>query len=334
MKKIVLLLLTILTVNTFANDYKIFDPKRDSIWLPYTYVINGTFDVIQNPYWFSQDDYSKKMTEAWNRVREPDRNIKRDGGYKKLIQDEVFSSRVVPNIGLHFIGGSYDTVHLREYFEHHGYPMPDVWAFLFTYAAHMGNEALETSHHEISSHDHIADLYIFDLAAFIMSYNESYMNFLLDDMEVKAWHFQPIWSLKSDDFFNAGLSYVTRPKFLQFNDGKMKPFIYFGMQNIAGLSYLYQEDRVVSLGGGMSLTDPLEQKGRFVVSIFHESNGELDGSLFINGSEDMSWRLNLYPNLLKYKDVDPGFIIGNKRGGGISLGLTVNMPFGLGTDHL
>ncbi|PIK14555.1 hypothetical protein [Halobacteriovorax sp. JY17] len=334
MKIILSLVLTFFLNGAFAKEYQIFDPKKNSIWTPYTYVINGTFDVIQNPYWFSQKNYSEKMTVVWNRIKEPDKNIKRDGGYGKLIKDEFFSSRVVPNIGLHFIGGSYDTLMLREYFEYNGYPAPAVWSFLFTYAAHMGNEALETSHHEISSHDHIADLYVFDLAAFIMSYNKTYMNFLLDEMEVKAWHFQPVWSLKSDDFFNAGLNYITRPKVLQFNDGKLKPFIYFGMQNIAGLSFTYKEERVISVGGGMSLTDPLEQKGRFVVSLFHETNGELDGSLFINGSEDMSWRLNLYPNLLKYKDVDPGFIVGNKRGGGISLGLTVNMPFGLGTDHL
>lgn len=339
MRSILLILFSLIISNTFAKrskseEYKIFNPNRDSVWLPYTYVINGTFDVIQNPYWFSQENYSEKLTEAWRRVRSPHKNIKKDGGYGNLIKDEFFSSRVVPNIGLHFIGGSYDTAYLREYFEHYGYPAPGVWAFLFTYAAHMGNEALETSYHDISSHDHIADLYIYDLAAFIMSYNKTYMNFLLDDLEVKAWHFQPVWSLKSDDFFNTGLNYITRPKALQFHDNKLKPFIYFGMQNIGGLSYLYREDKTISFGAGMSLTDPLEQKGRFVVSLFHETNGELDGSLFINGSEDMSWRLNLYPNLLRFKEIDPGFIIGNKRGGGLSLGLSINMPFGLGTDHI
>ena len=331
----ILVLITFIVLNTsYSKEYQIFDPKKDSVWTPYTYIINGTFDVIQNPYWFSQDDYSKKMTKVWNRIKEPDKNIKKDGGYGDFIKDEFFSSRVVPNIGLHFIGGSHDTLMLREYFEYHGYFAPGLWSFLVTYAAHMGNEALETSHHEISSHDHIADLYIYDLAAFIMSYNKSYMNFLLDDLELKSWNFQPMWSLKSDDFFNTGLNYITRPKALQFSEGKYKPFLYFGMQNIAGLSYVYSENRTVSVGGGMSLTDPLEQKGRFVVSLFHETNSELDGSLFINGSEDMSWRLNLYPNILRYKEIDPGFIIGNKRGGGLSLGLSVNMPFGLGADQL
>lgn len=334
MKIIILFTITFLINSTLSAEYRIFDKKKDSVWTPYTYVINGTFDVIQNPYWFSQDNFSEKLTEVWDRVRKPNQNIKKDGGYKKLFNDEFLSSRVVPNLGLHFIGGSYDTLKLREYFDYYGYPMPGLWSFLFTYAAHMGNEALETSYHDISSHDHIADLYVFDLAAFFMSYNKTYVNFLLDDLEVKSWNFQPVWSLKSDDFFNVGLNYISRPKVFQFHDKKLRPFIFFGMQNIVGLSYLYKEDRTISLGGGMSLTDPLEQKGRFVVSFFHETNGELDGSLFINGSEDMSWRLNLYPNLLKYKDIDPGFIIGNKRGGGISLGLSVNMPFGLGTDQL
>lgn len=326
------------TVAVSERSYQIYSPKSDSPWLPITYALNGTFDVIQNPYWFSQNHYDNKVSELWRRVKSPDKNIKRDGGYSKFFQYEFFSSRVVPNIGLHFLGGAYDTLWLSEYFEHYSYPLPKAWAFLFTYIAHIGNEALEISSDEISSHDHIADLYFFDLAAFIMSQYGPFMDFLLDDMQMKAWHFNPMWDLDSDNFFNAGLNYVFRPRLAWINKGTLKPLIYAGMQNMAGASYQYQANSQVSLAAGLSLTNPLKQKGRFVTALFHEQNERLEASLFLNGSEDFRWRLNLYDNFFerfmnnpKISDqIDLALVIGQAKGPAYAVGLNFNMPFGLG----
>jgi hypothetical protein len=35
---------------SMAKEPLIYNESRDSAWLPATYVITGTFDVIQNPY--------------------------------------------------------------------------------------------------------------------------------------------------------------------------------------------------------------------------------------------------------------------------------------------
>lgn len=323
-----------LTLGAHAENL-IYKPERDSIWFPITYSINGTFDVIQNPYWFSQRNYSEKMTEVWRRVKEPDRNIKRDGGYKKFVQDEFFSSRVLPNIGLHFLGGAYDTLWLTEYFEAYGYPAPRVFAFLFTYLAHFGNEALETSSGEISSHDHIADIYFFDVAGFLFASYPRGMKYLTNDLGMKAWHFNPMWDVDGENFFNAGLNYVFRPKMAYLLNGKLKPMYYLGMQTLAGATYEYNQGRDISLAMGISLTNPLKQKGRFVTGIFHESNGEIDASLFLNGSEDFRWRLNLYDNLWQKLPFLPekwrlGIMAGQSKGPNYALGINLNMPFGLG----
>lgn len=313
----------------------IYDANRDSKWLPISYAVNGTFDVIQNPYWFNQDQYGKKMDEVWRRVRDPHHNIKRDGGYEKFFKDEFFSSRVLPNLGLHFLGGAYDTLWLTEYFQDNGYPVPRFWAFLTTYFAHFGNEALETTSSEISSHDHIADIYIFDVAAFLFSSSEQGMRFLIDDMGMKAWHFNPVLDLDGGDFFNAGLNYIFRPKSLSLLEGKLEPLYYLGMQTLGGASYQYKEGRKFSLAMGISLTDPLRQKGRFVTGLFHESQGEIDASLFLNGSEDFRWRFNFYPNLFKKWDFIPkswniALMAGQAKGPSYAFGLNINLPFGLG----
>jgi hypothetical protein len=330
-----LLSLTVQAQKKDSSKNLIFNPQRDSIWLPATYVLNGTFDVIQNPYWFEQKNYNEKMTEVWRRVKDPDYSIRKDGGYRKLIEDEFFSSRVLPNIGLHMIGASYDTLWLTEYFNHYKVPYASFWAFTLTYLAHFGNEALETTSGEISSHDHIADLYVFDVAAFFLAQNRTAMNYLIDDMGMKAWHFNPMYDVDGEDFFNAGLNYIFRPKAFHMMEGKLRPLYYLGMQTLLGSTYDYKDNQSFSLAMGISLTNPLKQKGRFVTGLFHETDGELDASLFLNGSEDYRWRLNLYDNLWNRSDWLPkdwqfGVMVGQGKGPTYALGININMPFGLG----
>lgn len=328
-----LLLVSLFCLSLNAAEPRIFKAERDSMWLPVTYTLNGTFDVIQNPYWFNQSNIADKYEELWHRVRSPHTSIKKDGGYSKFFEYEFFSSRVLPNIGLHFIGGAYDTLWLTEYFEHYNYPLPKAFAFFVTYLAHAGNEALETTSNEISSHDHIADLYFFDLAAFFAASSPTVMNFLLEDLAMKAWHFHPMYDVDGENFFNAGLNYVFRPPSLAFDDQRFMPLVYLGMQNMAGLSYRYHTDRVASLAMGMSLTNPLKQKGRFVTGLFHETNGELDASLFLNGSEDFRWRVNLYENIVHQYFNRPwriALMLGQAKGPAYAVGLSFNMPFGIG----
>ena len=336
----VVLLFFSISLSTYAQTSElpnIHNPERDSKWLPLTYLINGTFDVIQNPYWFSQDNYGRKVGEFWSRIKDPHHNIKRDGGYRKFFEDEFFSSRVLPNIGLHAIGGAYDTLWLRQYFEYYNVPAAGFFSFLFTYGAHIGNEALETSHHEISSHDHIADIYFFDVAAFAMSYSPTIMNFLVKDLDMKAWHFQPIYDVTGEDFFNAGLNYIFRPKALSFGDGKFRPLYYLGMQTMLGLSYDYNRENTLTASAGMSLTDPLKQKGRFVTAVFHEYQGELEASAFFNGSEDFRYRVNLYDTFFyrfmsqeQTKTYQVGLMFGENKSHNYALGLNINLPIGVG----
>jgi hypothetical protein len=327
-----LLVLFFVNLSSYASDNRIFDSDRDSNWLPVTYIVNGTYDVIQNPYWFSQRNLGEKYEETWRRVRSPHSSIKKDGGYSKFFKDEFFSPRVLPNIGLHFVGGAYDTLWLTEYFRHHNVMAPQFFALLTTYAARFGNEALETTSNEINSHDHIADLYIFDLAAFFAARSPTIMNFLLDDLSMKAWHFNPMFDVDGKNFFNAGLNYIFRPETLHFTQGKNRPLLYLGMQNMVGLSHQYKTRQTISMAMGMSLTNPLKQKGRFVTGLFHETGGELDASLFINGSEDYRWRLNLYENIIRQYFDRPwrlSLMMGQAKGPAYALGIMFHMPFGI-----
>lgn len=326
-KKIIILLFLLQT--SYAESL-IYNDKIHSNWTPVTYYLNSTFDVIQNPSWFNQKDIEKKHEIVWKRIRSPHSSIKNDGGYKKLIKNEFFTGRVLPNIALHTFGNSYDTRLIYEYFLTKEVSYAPLWTFLLTYAAHIGNEALETSQvEEIDSHDHIADLYFFDIIGFSLAFQDNYLNYMLNDLGMETWHFQPAWDIKNDNFFNAGLNYIYRPSYFS---GTVQPIIYTGMQNMAGIS-IHNNASTYSTLAGLSLTDPLRQKGRFVVGLFYEKNKSLSSSLFINGSENFRWRLNLYPAAwknLKNQGIDFAMVLGETSNDKYAMGLSVNMPFSLG----
>lgn len=327
----IVLAFTVFT-SLFANaqEYLIFKPERDTVLFPVKYYLNGAFDVIQNPEWFNQESYSQKHKEVFNRIKNPDKSIRRDGGYKKLFEDEFFSKRVIPNIGLHTLGSSYDVFWLNEYYTHFNAPSPFLMSALTVYAVHFGNEALESGNKEISSHDHIADIYFFDVLGVYLGQNRKYIEFLREDLGMRAWHSQPIWNFKTEDIFNPGLNYIYRPKI--FEMGSVRPIIFTGMQNMTGLSY--DSNNVThSALMGVALTDPLENKGRFVVSYAVEHNDSLVLSFFVNSAENMRYKINMYPNFLNLFSEEKffnhlGVVFGQNREREYLVGLDYYLPIG------
>jgi hypothetical protein len=289
-------MLSFLFISLFIQvkaEYIFYTPERPNID-PIQQYFNASFDVIQNEYYFTQDHYYKKHKTVLKRIRSPHQSIKNDGGYKKLFQDEFFGKRVIPNLTLHLTGGAYDKRLLREYFIEHHAKYPRLYAYTLAYLGHLGNESLETTSARITSHDHIADLYFFDLASIFLAESDGALIFLRDQMGMMHWHMRPHINIKTGHVTNAGLNYVFRPQILE-----NKVFLYLGMQNMIGYSHQIAPHDFLSLGMGLSLTDPLEDKGRFVVGLFYDRNKALTSSLFLNGSEDFRWRLNLYPNLFQ-----------------------------------
>ena len=121
-KIVLFLFISTFTISTFATkEVRVFNEQRDGVFFPIKYYFNGAFDVIQNPVWFNQDNYPKKHREVFSRIKNPDKSIRRDGGYGKFFKDEFLSSRVIPNIGLHTLGASYDSFWLTEYFTYYNY---------------------------------------------------------------------------------------------------------------------------------------------------------------------------------------------------------------------
>mgnify|MGYP003664458246 CR=1 FL=1 len=304
----------------------LYESKEDDLLFPVTYYFNSAFDVIQNPYYFSQSDFRSKHKTLFKRIGSPDHSIKRDGGYKKFFKDEFLTSRVVPNLGLHMIGGAYDNLYLYQYFKEKNYSNPMVYTIALSYLGHFGNEALELTNSNITSHDNIADLFVFDVLSFYLAFNPKVMNFLVDDLQMKAWHLQPMYLPNESDMTNAGLNYIFRPDLFK---SKLKPFVFMGMQNLLGLSYEFRQKQFITGAFGMALTDPLEQKGKFVTALFYDKDDFLSTSLYLNGTEDYRVRLNIYPELFNFETFKLGLLVGQKRSHDEVVGVNLNLPIGL-----
>lgn len=202
--------------------------------------------------------------------------------------------------------------------------------------ARLGNEVLETSHFQITSHDHIADLFFFDVLGAALGSNKRFEKFMVYELGMKAWHFQPVWDLETEDFFNTGLNYIIRPKAIEIA-GCIRPFIFLGMQNLFGTTYTCSGKRAISLASGFFYTDPLKKEGKIVGGLFYERDEDLAASLFINGSENLRYRLNLHPGTLD-EFVNPKWklsvFMGQTYQNDFALGLNVTAPMGIGHTWL
>ena len=319
MKKLIFLLITL--SHSWAQSINSYNPI--------TYYFNSAFDVSQNQDYFSQDHFLKNHETLFKRISSPIHSIKKDGGWGKFFEDEFLKMNAVPNYTLHLIGGGYDFHLLVQYYTSRQYPIPSLWATLTCYAGHLGNEAIELSNSNISSHDHLADIFVFDVAAKMLFSNEAVFEFFHDDVQLRTWHHQPIFNLKDSHIFNAGLNYVARPKLM---GESWRPFVYTGMQILGGISYLAHPKTFISVGAGMAISDPFEQKGRLVTAAFYDTDDSLAISLFINGSDNFRARLNLYPTFFQFHSFDLGTLIALDRQNMVALGINLNMPLGLGIN--
>ena len=311
---------------TFGQEQNTIIYNNQSDFNPVTYYFNSAFDVVQNPYYFTQGNYQEKYRVLFKRVIDPNKSVKKDGGWKKFFNNEFLSYRVAPNIGLHTIGSGYDSREMYEYYSSQEYKMPMLFTVVTLYAGHLGNEALELSNENVNSHDNIADLFFFDVAAIALFRNDDVVYFFKDDLGMRRWSFQPFMDIKEGKINNAGLNYIFRPDIFK---AKTKPFFFIGMQNLGGLSYEYSSNKFITLSSGIAFTDPLKQKGYLATALFYDSDELLSASLIVNGSENYKARVNLYPNLFS-GSYQLGLMSGIKRDKEVMLGINYILPLGLG----
>ena len=305
-------------------------------FFPITNYVNTAFDTAQVSLAFDQDGYWRNHERVFDIIAHPHDNIVDDGGYDELLQQEFASSRVLPNITLHLLGNGYDYRILAEWFDHHRVPYPYVAAFLTSYAGYIGNEAIEASNNEIDSLDHIADLYIFNLAGNLMFTSDTVTDFVHNRLQMRNWTGQPVFDLRREEMRNASNNYILRPRLW---DNGMRPFVYFGLHYFGGLSFALADASEVSVGAGLAAKDPLRegdsfadefQKIRASGGVFWDKGDRLLGSVIFNGTNDYLVRTNLYPEIFRNNWLGIGFFLAVSDGMVPSFGMTIQKILALG----
>ena len=323
------LLLFLLATRAFADTPLIYRPSAiGSDWgfNPLSHYLNLAFDTAQNPYYFSQSRFFANHGVLWERIKNPAVSIERDGGFGVFAGNEIYGFRALPNYTLHLLGGGYDYRWLSEWYEAHHVPWPYVLAFFNAYLANIGNEALETSASQVNASDHIADLFLFDLAGKFLFLNDSVVHFMHDKFQMRAWHFQPALNLRLLRIDNAGSNYIFRPYL--FGE-TFRPFIHLGMALLGGVSIRLWEEESLTLAAGVAPTDPLVFKGDPMVALFWDRKDALLASLTVKGSNATLFRLNVYPDFVDTGSLRTGFFLSFAKDHEIILGLSVNMPVGI-----
>lgn len=313
--------------------YKEINYGQDALFHPINFYVNTAFDTIQNPYYFSQKGIYPNHHKVFKNVKDPIHQIKINGGFSSFIKEEFLGSRAFPNYTLHFLGEGSDYRRLAEWFESKNVDGAYFYALIISYAAQFGNEALESSNaQDIGAHDHIADLLVFDWLGKIAFLNDRFTLFARDELQMKTWSSQPLIDPSDRRVYNAGTNYVFRPKIFG-EESRFRPIVVAGMQILAGTSYLLNSTDEISVAQGLAYTDPLKQKGKWATGIFYDRRGELLTSLFLNSTEDLRVRLNVYPGIIQFSNFPNakiGVSAGYYRNDDWLLGATINFPIGIG----
>lgn len=297
----------------------------DSTFNPLSQYLNLAFDTTQNPYYFSQSNYFSNHAVLWQRVRNPFQTIEENGGYGEFVKSEIFGIRAAPNYTLHLIGGGYDYRWLAEWYEARKVPYPYAIAFLTSYLANIGNEALETTAKEVPPTDNVADLFIFDIAGKLLFMNDSVVEFFHDKAKLRAWHFQPMLDLRTLQIVNSGCNYILRPEFF---GREYRPFFFVGMTQMVGLSVLVSGQDALTGALGIALTDPLIVKGDFVGALFWDKEDALMASVIFNGSSNLAVRVNVYPDVFEVFGLRTGVYSAITKDSAFMLGINLSLPAG------
>jgi hypothetical protein len=323
-----------------GKSYRVYKPEirtENTFCLPINLYLNASFDVTQVPRAFSQGDIFDKYKKLFGDVKNPIHSIQKDGGYKKFFMDEFLRSRAVPNYTLHLIGGGYDFRMLAEWYDYHDVPAPYFFSFATVMAGHFGNEAVEMSNKNLSSQDHIADLYFFNLIGNCLFSSDIVADFFHDTMGLRTWYGQPVLDVRNKRIMNASLNYIFRP----LNGRTLSPFIMMGMNYIGGISFKINNSDYLTLALGLVVKEPFNpdhettyqqlKKSRLTGSIFYDRNGTLLASLNINGSGHDVLKLNIFPALFNFKNFNFGFFIALDDYVRVNLGISFYTIFGVGS---
>ncbi len=147
----------------------------------------------------------------WNRIKDPFEAIEAQGGFGKLLADEVYGVRATPNYTLHLLGGGTIFVGSPNGTKPTALPHPYLLAFLTSYLANIGNEAVETTASQSRRMTILPIFFFLDIVGKLLFLNDSVVRFMHDTMQMRPGILSTHVESQVPSIDNAGSNYIFRP---------------------------------------------------------------------------------------------------------------------------
>jgi hypothetical protein len=309
----------------------------ESQFNPLSNFINYGLDTLQVRQSFDDRHFGDQLRRTTDDLVNPFRAIDSTGGLGKFINRQVLpidfknlddSVEMIPNYGLHLIGGGMVYRKNVEWLQSRGYQYPRLLAALQGMSAEFLQEVVEKK--TTAPDDPVADFYLFRPAGMLLFSWDPFAIFAAEKLRLAEWSYQPLYSVGEKRFVNVGENFLIRPTFLGSDNHTL--FLYFGLTNLLGVSHKLGAADSFSWGVGLAVTKVLHNNlsTRTSGGVFYDRNGSLLGSLLVNGTEDLLLRLNIYPGALVESRWFPGIYLGVGDKGEVTVGLSLkDIPLGL-----
>ncbi|HDR04503.1 MAG TPA: hypothetical protein ENN84_04580 [Candidatus Marinimicrobia bacterium] len=242
-------------------------------------------------------------------------------------------AQFMPNIGIHTIGNGMKYVKLSEYYHYHGVKFPKIKAIGFTFSYHLMNEILENGTYDKVNVDPISDLYIFNPLGILLFSIPGFQKFWAETLHLSDWSLQPMFNPLTGTIENCGDQFMIR--YFRGKKQNWALFSYYGVDNIFGFSLpvSWREGGNISIGAGACvnrLHESREEIARIMLpeldyemGFFYDINQSLMSSLIITGPRYFNVRLNIYPGLIHFRNLQPSFYIAAGESDGFILGINL-----------
>ena len=329
--------------------YHGYNYGSEAIVNPIRLILNGGYGIMQMD---NRDNdptnvhYKTGVKNVWRNLSNPFKAIDQEGWEEFLMTQVVpisinrHKAYYWPNYTQHLVGGGMSYRMMIEWFDYYNFRFPKVRAFFTLTYYHLLNEVVENSNYEGYNTDPIADIYIFNPLGMILFSNDAIARFFSHTLNMRDWSYQISYDPENRFIENNGQNFVMKYFFTKKKNIAL--FYHYGTHGEFGLSFKRPDGTCWSFGGGfvakklvdMSTRNDVRELTADLVptaGIFYDKNNSLLTSLIYSNTQDYLLRLNIYPGLVNFWKLSPGFYMTLNQEKKPSFGINfVFLPIGFG----
>ncbi len=325
---------------TAQEYYRKYDIGSDSLYTPLNSLLSYSYDTLQLPENFDQDNFNERLDEVLRNLTHPKQAIDEEGGFRRFVNRQVLpidpdffseSKAAIPNYFLHLLGGGMVYRRDLEYFRSIDSQYAQLWSISLAMTGELLQEVFEKK--TSKADDAVADFYIFRPLGMLLFSNDKVSGFVRKHLDPVIWPSLMYFDSEKETFSNNGINYVARMSVFPSDNKRL--FVFFGLNTLIGISHTLGSGDHLSWGAGLAMTDlnvredTIDFEARESLGVFYDRQGSLLWSVIFNGTEDLKIRANVYPWNAKWK-VKFGVAFGMTDEDEPYLGFNFKLPFGIG----